>query len=91
MSYLSIATCVQDHQFAQRINACWSQEGGDTSAIPAEVYWTVAGASDVEAAYESALASDNPSPGGDPTVITDQMILSHVQPLIPIVTQGEPR
>jgi len=41
--------------------------------------WAVGGAADVEAAYASALAADNPDPGGDEAVITDQMILSNVQ------------
>jgi hypothetical protein len=33
----------------------------------------------VESAYASALAANNPNPGGDESVITDGMILSHVQ------------
>lgn len=34
------------------------------------------------AAWESALASENPSPGKDPAVITDAQILSTVQLLL---------
>ena len=32
-----------------------------------------------ETAYEYAINSDNPSPGGDPTVITDADLLSIIQ------------
>jgi hypothetical protein len=50
-----------------------------TSANAYLMTWPVVIASDVEAAYASALAAGNPSPGGDPAVITDGMILSNVQ------------
>lgn len=83
MSYLTIATCVQDHEFTQRITACVSQEGGDPGEVHTALYWAVAGAADVEAAYASALAAGNEHPGGDEAVITDQMILSHVQAFTP--------
>jgi hypothetical protein len=43
----------------------------------------VSAASDVEAAYASALAAGNPDPGGDPAVITDAMILAKVQAALP--------
>jgi hypothetical protein len=48
-----------------------------------QVIWAVASANDVEAAYASALAAENPDPGGDETVITDGMILAHVQANLP--------
>jgi len=41
--------------------------------------YPVATATDIEAAYASALAADNPDPGGDEAVITDGMILANVQ------------
>jgi hypothetical protein len=85
MSYSTIATCVNDQAFLGRVNACVAQEqlARDEPVSPSAylqpMSWAVASASDVEAAYESALAANNPNPGGDESVITDGMILSHVQ------------
>src|SRR4029453_8328371 len=92
MSYSSITTCAKDQAFLDRVNACIAQEQqakGD-KAQP-QTYldpfrWAVASASDVEAAYESALAAENPNPGGDAAVITDGMILAHVQAQWDVVT-----
>ena len=78
MSYFTIAQYAADQDFLSRITACVSQETG-TPNVPTDLIWAVCGASDVEAAYASALAGENPAPGSDETVITDQMILSHVQ------------
>ena len=83
MSYLSIATCVDDVDMIDRVRACFTQEGGTVTAVPPDLIWSVAGAADVEAAYESALAADNPRPGGDPAVVTDAMILGVVQANLP--------
>jgi len=83
MSYATISQCVHDGEFTNRVTACFSQEGGDANAAPSALYWSVAGAADVEQAYASALAGNNPNPGGDESVITDQMILSHVQAFTP--------
>jgi hypothetical protein len=83
MSYLTIAACVADHDMSDRVTACWTQEGGDPAAVTPGVYWAVAGAADIEAAYASAIAADNPAPGADPAVVTDTMILGVVQPLVP--------
>jgi hypothetical protein len=44
-----------------------------------QLIWPVSCATDIEAAYESAILANHPNPGGDPSVITDQMILSAVQ------------
>ena len=43
-------------------------------------YWCAP--SDWAEAWDSALAADNPDPGADDSVITDQMILSSVQALL---------
>lgn len=68
--------------FQNRVTACCAQEG-KTEPQPVswmyKVVWGVACASDIEAAYASALAAENPNPGGDESVITDQMILGNVQ------------
>ena len=85
MSYTTISKCVKDEAFAERIYACIAQEqigkgeAVNPGALSNGMTWAVASASDVEAAYASALAGSNPNPGGDESVITDGMILSHVQ------------
>lgn len=74
-----------------RVESCCAQEGEDTpNASMYKVIYPVSVAADVEAAYASALAAGNPNPGGDESVITDQMILSHVQPLLPVVFEPTP-
>jgi hypothetical protein len=85
MSFSTVARCVNDQAFVDRVTACIAQEQiakGEMAApisILGNMLWEVAGANDVEQAYASALAADNPNPGGDEAVITDGMILSHVQ------------
>jgi hypothetical protein len=85
MSYTTISQCVNDAAFNSRVNACIAQEqvakGEDAQPgnLIGPVGWAVASANDVESAYASALAANNPNPGGDESVISDEMILSHVQ------------
>ena len=80
MSYSSIYACVNDESFLGRLQACIADEGAaDPAAELPRLRWVVASADDIEAAYASALAADNPDPGGDESVITDGMILSAVQ------------
>jgi len=83
MSYTTISQCVADPAFSSRVTACTAQEqvarGEEVEPGSYAMMWAVASASDVEAAYASALAANNPNPGGDESVISDSMILSHVQ------------
>jgi hypothetical protein len=85
MSYSTIAQNVADQAFVDRATACIAQEqiakgeAAQPITLLGEMLWAVASADDVEQAYASALAADNPNPGGDEAVITDTMILSHVQ------------
>jgi hypothetical protein len=80
MSYSTINRCANDGSFVGRVTAAVAAEGeAEPSRTTALVKWAVASASDVEAAYASALAAGNPVPGGDEAVITDGMILSAVQ------------
>jgi hypothetical protein len=80
MSYSSIAKCAEDRAFNDRLRACIADEGTDDPTDEAtRLRWIVASADDIEAAYESALAAENPDPGGDESVITDGMILGVVQ------------
>ena len=84
MSYASINQCFNDYTFRGRVTACCAQEGAQSpEGAMGEVLWGVCCKSDIENAYESALAAENPNPGGDPAVITDQMILSAVQAGLP--------
>jgi hypothetical protein len=80
MSYATINQNANDYQFLSRLTAALAQEGAQLpDEVVMQVRWPVCSASDIEAAYAFAINSDNPNPGGDETVITDQMILSAVQ------------
>ena len=92
MSYSSLARAATDPALQSRTGAAAQQEARNGSGVgtpfgdaivagTADLYaafsWPVALNS--EAAYESAIAANNPDPGGDPTVVTDGMILAAVQ------------
>jgi hypothetical protein len=80
VSYSSIFASANDAELYGRITAAVAQEGAEAPNEAAnQVLWPVVTASDIEAAYEAALVSGNPNPGGDESVITDQMILSTIQ------------
>lgn len=81
MSYNTIYQCANDEAFQARLMACAAQEGQENPeyAMSVLLRWPVSSLSDIEAAYEYAVISENPNPGGDDTVITDQQILSAVQ------------
>jgi hypothetical protein len=84
LSYTTIHACYNDPALRGRVTACCATQGvADPDGTAFNMMWDIATASDVEAAYASALAADNPNPGGDDTVITDQMILSSVQAHLP--------
>jgi len=85
MSYNTIAKCVNDVPFNDRVRSCIAQEQkAKEEMINPNIYhysmvWALSVVADIEAAYASALAGANPNPGGDESVITDGMILSNVQ------------
>lgn len=80
MSYSTIYQNATDQEFVSRLTAAAAQEGAYDARVVADVLrWTLAAASDIEAAYASALAAGNSNPGGDEAVITDGMILAGVQ------------
>ena len=87
MSYGTIFECSLDAALQGRITACCIQEGHDPLT---DAMWAVYTASDVEQAYAYALSVDNPNPGGDETVVTDGMILSHIQAYFNPVMPGMP-
>ena len=76
MSYNTIYASSKDEALNGRIVACCMQEHHEPLT---EAMWSVYTAQDVEAAYASALAGENPNPGGDEGVVTDGMILANVQ------------
>jgi hypothetical protein len=80
VSFNTINQAANDQALIGRVTACLASEGSTNPTGDVWAYiWDVASAADVEAAYASALAAGNDNPGGDETVITDQMILSAVQ------------
>jgi len=91
MSYETIAISQSDVALQRRVTSCIAQEG----VVPPypvfdEIMWDVVTAADVEAAYASAIANGNPDPGNDPAVISDGMILAHVQAGIANLPTAEP-
>lgn len=84
MSYLDIWNISQDPYLRSRITACAAQEG-----VPVPDAWAYSNALRIaaspgwSAAWSSAIASSNPNPGKDETVITDGMILAAVQERLP--------
>jgi hypothetical protein len=84
VSYSTINKCAHDTALLGRVTAACAAEGSMSPEPTAyQVIWPLAAASDVEAAYASALAAENPDPGGDESVITDGMILANVQAHMP--------
>lgn len=88
MSYNTQFTMAYDPALNGRVIAAVASEhqAGNTTEEPERWmadnrhYWAASpGWSD---AWESAVASDNPDPGADEAVITDQQILSTVQALL---------
>ena len=93
MSHQTIAQASVDEALQARTEAAGHKEAianpefGDTyygkqiiagtASIWQRFRWPVA--VDTEAAYESAIISGNPDPGGDPSVITDAAISSAIQ------------
>jgi hypothetical protein len=99
MSFSSLARAAADTALQSRTAACVQQEAREGSGVgtpfaaavidaSADIFaafsWPVA--LNTEAAYESAVIGGNPNPGGDPTVVTDAMILSAVQASWPTET-----
>ena len=84
MSYTTIHRCANDPAFQARLMASAASEGypNPDYAMSFLLRWPVSAAADIEAAYESAILNNHVNPGGDASVITDQMILSNVQPIL---------
>jgi hypothetical protein len=94
MSYSTIAKSSNDQALRERVVAATVAEAWNNPAVADSEFtrnvklssangnamvYPVCVASDVEAAYASALAANNPNPGGDEGVVTDGMILANLQ------------
>ena len=91
MSYKSVASMAESYSLSRRITA-----GAATEGIPSPEQWTqmnrweVAAQPGWDAAWDSAVASGNPDPGSDESVITDGMILSGIQAVVAANTPPTP-
>lgn len=88
-TYLAIAAVANDYALTTRVTSCAAQQGAqDPEQWTVHWRYTWASAPGWGAAWDSALVShpepeDPPySPGSDPTVITDGMILGQVQAML---------
>jgi len=80
-----MALMSRDPDLVARVQACAAQEvpGEDPYQWVAVNMLELCASPGWDAAWASALAAGNPSPGRDPAVISDAMILSAVQALQP--------
>jgi len=96
VSYLSIVEMAGSPSLASRITAAVAEEGfaGDAQEFVRLNIWTIVAAGNWDAAWDSARATAsvnvNPDTGMRDDVITDGMILSVVQPMIPPPPEEEP-
>ena len=90
MAYYDISLLAVDQDFFTRTTAAYATETLGTSpasgVLPPQWagahMWDMAAQPGFGDAYASALASEIPNPGRDPSVISDAQILSAVQVLI---------
>jgi len=84
MSYHDVWLMTLDTALSGRLAAAASVEGaeGDPEVWRFEHRYDLCSAPGWGDAWASALASGNPSPGDDPGVITDPMILSQTQAVL---------
>jgi len=80
MGYWEVATMAQNGDLAARIQAAAAQEiDGDPYQWQAANMLDLCASPGWDEAWSSASAAGNETPGRDPAVITDGMILSAVQ------------
>ena len=92
MSYRTLDTASKDYALMNRTIACVQQQAWTNAAVAGSAFaaavkanpaqasaliWPVA--LDTEAVYAAAIKANVPDPGGNETVITDEMILDAVQ------------
>lgn len=80
MSYLAVHQMAYDHDLQGRITAAAAMDGVPwPDGWVARRRWELVANSDWAQAWAYATDTGNESPGTDPGVVTDQMILSAVQ------------
>lgn len=80
MSYKSVADMAENYALNRRITGGAGKESIDNPQAWVQSYrWEIASQPGWDAAWDSAVASGNPDPGNDESVITDGMILSGIQ------------
>jgi hypothetical protein len=88
MTYRSIVEMSGSASLIERVAACAAEEGYDSNPVTfaQQNIWQIIAAGNWDAQWDSAKASEtvnvNPDTGARDDVITDQMILSVVQPMI---------
>jgi hypothetical protein len=82
VAYAHIAVLAQDNDFLQRSMACAATEGETSpNSWVSENQWQLAATPGFGDKYASALENEIERPGLDPSVISDEDILSSVQAL----------
>lgn len=85
MTYSDIAAMARDNSLRDRIAACAATEGvidPHPTTWADQHQWQIAASPGWGDAWAHATASEVTSPGSNEGVITDQMILAAVQPLV---------
>ena len=90
MTYSIQGVIADDPYMKTRVAQCAAQEGCTLAGIDSDTWTTAwrrdwASAPGWDAAWEAAIAGGNTNPGADPAVITDGMILTEVQSMMPFV------
>lgn len=83
MSYNTIAAMSGDFALRMRLYACAGQEGvqNPTQWVDTNI-WRIVSNSEMSEAYKYAQDTNVVNPGRDEGVISDSVILAHVQPLL---------
>jgi hypothetical protein len=90
MSYTSIAQAAEDKNLRLRVAACVAANYHNPAdqrhvlEVTDLIMWRVCAQPGWGDAYEYALLTDVPDPGGDPAVITDAMVLAAVTAVLDI-------
>ena len=88
MSYSTQSDISGDSKMRARVAQAAAEQGCADAGLDPDQWsqmwrriWAAAPGWDL--AWESAVAGENPSPGDDPAVITDAMVLAQVQSMMP--------
>lgn len=80
MSFNTIAQCARDQVFGSRVAAAYASEGVTQADLAWQTnHWAISADPSVAGPYASAVAAENPNPGGDESVVTDGMLTAAVQ------------